>query len=674
MSQILLFVLLGLGPGALVAGLSLGVVLNFRGSGVINLAVGAIAMFAAFVFYGLRTGGYLFLSQIHVSGPLGTVPAFALTLIVCAALGIAIDLGVFWPLRHASPLAKLVATLGVFLILQAAAVMRFGDGGQAPPLVLPSSHTVRILGTDVPADRFMMAGIVVAATIVLAGLYRWTRFGLATRAASENETVALMSGLSPSRLSMVNTALTCVLAGSLGVIVAPLTQLDSVTIALAIVPALAAALVARFTSFGIALIGGLAMGVIQSVLLYLQAQSWFPTVDGGVPLPGVADLVYFLIIVATMFWRGATLPQRGAITERRLPAAPAARRIVAPSAFFALLGVGAFLVFPYDFRQALINTLIGALVCLSYVVITGFVGQISLVQVALGGVCAFAVSKLAMQWGVGFPWGPLIGTAIATLFGLVTAISALRVRGVNLAVVTIAAAVAIERFGFENPSWGAGPGGSLVPSPHIGGLVLGPNASFGDGKLPSPVFGFVCLAVVVAVSLLVVSLRRSILGQQMLAVRSNERAAAAGGISVRNVKLAAFGISSMIAGLAGGLYAYNFGSVTAARFGVVAALGFIAFAYLGGITTVTGALLGGMFVTEGLGFHAIEKWTGLPPAWELMFGGVALLVTVVTHPDGVASMLQGVLRRGERLIFRGPGAAATAISVDGGPRVRPEES
>jgi branched-chain amino acid transport system permease protein len=155
-------------------------------------------------------------------------------------------------------------------------------------------------------------------------------------------------------------------------------------------------------------------------------------------------------------------------------------------------------------------------------------------------------------------------------------------------------------------------------------------------------------------------------------VRSNERAAAAGGISVRNVKLVAFGISSLIAGLAGGLYAYNFGSVTAARFGIVAALAFIAFAYLGGITTVTGALLGGMFVTEGLGFHAIEKWTGLSPNWELMFGGVALLLTVVTHPDGVASVLQGALRKLERLavsrVRRGP------VAVEGSHAVGVEKS
>jgi ABC-type branched-subunit amino acid transport system permease subunit len=140
----------------------------------------------------------------------------------------------------------------------------------------------------------------------------------------------------------------------------------------------------------------------------------------------------------------------------------------------------------------------------------------------------------------------------------------------------------------------------------------------------------------VLVGLFVASLRRSILGRQMLAVRSNERAAAAVGISVRNVRLAAFGISSFIAGLAGALYAYAYGSVTASQYGIIAALAFIAFAYLGGITTVTGALFGGLIVTDGLGIHAIETWTGLPGNWELVFGGVALILTLVTSPEGIA--------------------------------------
>jgi branched-chain amino acid transport system permease protein len=114
---------------------------------------------------------------------------------------------------------------------------------------------------------------------------------------------------------------------------------------------------------------------------------------------------------------------------------------------------------------------------------------------------------------------------------------------------------------------------------------VGPRAAFRglDGNLPSPVFGWLVLAVTVALCVLEGVLRRGPLGQRMLAVRSNERAAAAA-IDPRAVKLIAFGISSVIASLAGALYAYNFGSVSADRFDPFTALSLIAFAYAGGIT------------------------------------------------------------------------------------------
>jgi ABC-type branched-subunit amino acid transport system permease subunit len=649
-SDLLLFILLGFGEGALIAGIALGIVLNYRGSGVINIGTGALALLGAYVFYGLRTGGYLFLGQFDLGSPFGTVSAFVLTMAVMALVGAAFDFFILRKLRDAAPLAKLVASVGLLLTVQASVVLRFGGNGQGAPEVLPSGDSVQIFGIDIPWDRFELTGIVVVVAAALAATYKWTRFGLATRAAAENETAGLLAGLAPARISMANTVLASVLAGALGVLVAPLSQLDPVTIPTAVVPALGAALLARFTSFGIAAVAGIAMGSIDSLVLYLQTRPWFPT-SGGVTLPGVTQLVYFLIIVGVMFWLGAKLPERGTLFEQRLPAAPATRRRSLPTLLGVALGIVAFMTVPYDFRQALINSLIGVLVCLSLVVITGFVGQISLVQLALAGVGGYAVSKLAADAGIAFPIGPLIGACVATLFGLVAAVSALRVRGVNLAIVTLAAAVALENFVFNNTSWGGGVNGSPTESPSLFGVHLGPDAvyTWTDEKLPSPVFGFLCLGVVAVLGLFVASLRKSRLGQQMLAVRSNERAAAAVGISVRNVKLAAFGISSFIAGLAGAMYAYDFGSVSAPQYGIISALGFVAFAYLGGITTVTGALFGGLIVTDGLGIHAIETWTGLPSEWELFFGGAALIVAVVASPDGVA----GAIRRDLPRLFGG---------------------
>jgi branched-chain amino acid transport system permease protein len=642
----LLFVILGLGSGALYAGISLGLVLDYRGSGAVNVAMGAVAQLGAYIFYGLHTGGYLFLPPLpfapqHLSmgAPLGLAPAFVLTVVICAGVGLVIEFAVWRPLRRSAPLAKLLASLGVFIILQAIMVLRFGTTGQSAPAILPNgvSDVVRISGVNVPLDEIYLAVIVVALSLALGGAYRFTRFGAATRAAQENEVAAMYFGWSPGVLSAVNTVLAACLAGTVGMLAAPMTQLDPETIALAVVPALGAALLARFTSFWLAAVAGLGFGIIESLTLYAQSEPWFPT-TGGVQLPGVADLLVFLIIIATMYWRGASLPERGGVIERRLPPAPAATGIGRPAMVAAVVLAAAFPLLSYGFRQALINTLIGVLVCLSLVVITGYVGQISLAQVALAGVAGFVVSDCATHLGLEFPLGPLLGVAAATAIGLAAGLSALRVRGVNLAVVTIAAAVALQNFGFDNVTWGGGVGGSPIPPPTIFGLHFGPSAAtrLGGGTLPSPVFGFVCAGVVILAASLVASVRRSNLGQRMLAVRSNERAAAAAGIKVTRVKLTAFGLSSFLAGLAGVLYGYNFGSVSADRFDVITGLSFVAFAYVGGITTVLGACLAGIGVTEGLIGHVLETWFGVSGEYEALVGGLLLVVTIAAKPEGLA--------------------------------------
>jgi branched-chain amino acid transport system permease protein len=258
--------------------------------------------------------------------------------------------------------------------------------------------------------------------------------------------------------------------------------------------------------------------------------------------------------------------------------------------------------------------------------------------VALAGASGFVVSHLAVNAGIDFPLGAICGTLAATALGFIAGASALRVRGVSLAVVTLAAAVAIEQFGFANSTWGAGATGSPVPELNLLGLDLGPRASFRglDGDVPSPILGFCVLAVVVVLGLLVSHLRRSGLGQRMLAVRSNERAAAAAGINVRNTKFAAYAISSFIAGAGGTLYGYSLGSVSAERFGILIALGFVAFAYVGGITMVSGAVFGGLIATSGLIPHIFEAELGISGTWTLLVAGITLILNLVLFPDGVA--------------------------------------
>ena len=632
MRDVLLFAALGLGAGALIASIALGVVLIYRGSGVINVATGAIAMLAAYIFWALRTD--------YLGFQLSTAPAFVVTLACMAAFGVLIELTIFRPLRNAAPLAKLAASLGLLLVLESGMIVIFGNSLKSAPSVLPSD-TVSIFDRVVPVDRFLLAGIVIVVAAVLAALFRWTPFGLSTRAASENEASAMLAGLSPSRLAVANTVLASVVAGGLGVLVAPLIALDAQTLAFQVVPALAAALLAGFTSFFIACFAGLAIGVMQALLVYWGTQSWFPSDEGGAPIRGLPELFVFLVIVLALFLRGASLPGRGELVERRLPAVPRPERLLRPTAIAAVVGVACLIAFPFDFRQSLINSLLGVVICLSLVVIVGFVGQISVVQLALAGVAGFTMSHLTTDVGgiwAEFPISLLIGAATATVVGLLIAVSALRVRGVSLVVVTLSAAVALEQFGFLNARWGGQATGSPVEQPKLGGLDLSPQASFRglDDKIPSPVFGFLVLAATILLALLVANTRRASLGQRMLAVRSNERAAAAAGINVRNTKLAGFGIAAFVAGMAGGLYAYNFGSVSYSRFGALTALGLIAFTYFGGITMVTGAIIAGIGATEGLLPHAFDEWLGLSGNWALLVGGFALIITLLVNQEGIA--------------------------------------
>src|SRR5918992_2847327 len=295
MDQVILFALLGLGSGALIAGIALAVVLTYRGSGIINIGTGGVAMLAGYSFWSMKTGEF--------GTEFGTVPALLITLVVTLAIGALIELVAFRPLRNAAPLAKLVSSLGVLLVAQASMLLAFGTTQKPQPSILPTD-TVTVFDVNVPIDRFILAGTVIGIAVALFVLYRLTRFGLATRAASENELSALLAGLSANELSMVNTLLASVVAGAIGVLAASVTQLDAISLPLQVVPALAAALLARLTSFGIACAAGLGIGIVNSEIDYLSTMSWFPT-DQGVPLPGVKELVAFLIIVAAMFLRGA---------------------------------------------------------------------------------------------------------------------------------------------------------------------------------------------------------------------------------------------------------------------------------------------------------------------------------------------------------------------------------
>jgi branched-subunit amino acid ABC-type transport system permease component len=646
--QILSSLLIGLGAGAVFAAIGLGVVLVYRGSGVVNFGQGALAIWPAYVFAQLRANGrYVppvpWVPMIELSrGPLSYWPSLVVALATSALLGWVAHALIFRPLRRRPVLAKVVASVGIMLYFQALVVLRFGPDPIGAPQALPSG-VVHLIGVTIPTNRLYLTGLTILVAAGLWAVYRFTRFGLATRAAAENEKGASVLGFSPDRLASTNWILGAVIAGLGGILVAPITTLSPALASLLVVPALAAALVGRLTSFGLTAAAAIVMGMIESEITYIQSSvSWFPK-------EAVQEAVPFLVIVVVLFLSGDKLPVRGALEQGRLPRSMVSFHVGRSAAIATAIGLVCLFTFPSQLRYGLIASMVMAIVCLSFVVLTGYVGQISLAQMEFAGIAGFMVCHFGGD-GIPFPLAPLLAALAATVVGVIVGIPALRIRGVMLAIVTLATAVALDDWLFTSPLFAGGFAGVSVTPPNLFGLHLSIDANVNN--YPNALFGVFVLLVLAGSCVMVARMRRSVLGRRMLAVRTNERAAAAAGISVTSTKLAAYGISSFIAGLGGAMLAYQQIDPAGSSFTALTSVGVLAIAYLGGIASVPGAVLAGTISAGGLVFVAAQLWVHLPPAYQPILAAAGLISAAVANPEGIwVVAVQQLSALGRKLSF-----------------------
>ncbi|WP_238419549.1 branched-chain amino acid ABC transporter permease/ATP-binding protein [Gordonia sp. 'Campus'] len=642
MTDHLAFLVLGLGNGAVFAALGLALVMTFKSSGVVNFATGAVALYAAYTYAFLRDGELLnpipgFPSTIDLGADVGVVVALLVSVAIASVLGVILYLLVFRPMRTAPALAKAVAAIGVMLVLQALIALRVGED---TPSVGPifKVDTFKIGSSAVPTDRLLLAVVIVGLAVCAALVLRYTRFGVATEAAAESEKGALVTGLSPDRIAVTNWALSSATAGLGGVLIAPIVPLNPVAYTMFIVPALAAALVGNFTAISVTVGAGLVIGMLQSEATKLQATwDWMPDA-------GVAEAVPLILIVGFLLIRGRPLPGRGAVTRNDLGRSPRPNRMLVPGVIGVAVAVLALFTTSGSLRLAVIASMIYAIVALSQVVVTGYAGQVSLAQLTLAGVGAYALSRLTEDLNLPFPVAPLLAACVATMVGVVVGLPALRVRGLPLMVATLALAVFCEAFWFRNPSLNGGLQGAPVDAPSLFGIDLGIGA--GEGY-PRIAFGITCLVVLTAVAYGVAVLRRSGLGASMLAVRANERSAAAAGINVGATKLIAFAIASFIAGLGGALLAYQQTLATAGSYAVFAGIGLFAVIYVAGVTSISGAILAGIIAPGGLMYFVADKY-GSFGDYYMLISGILLVLTVVTSPDGVIGYLHKIRLPGTR--------------------------
>jgi branched-subunit amino acid ABC-type transport system permease component len=646
-SNYLGYLLAGLGGGAVVASLALGLVLTHRSSGVVNFAHGAMGVYIAFAFYEFRRTGDVVLpilglpARVHVLARPTVAAALAMAVVLAALVGVLTYWLVFRPLRQAPALAKVVASLGLLLYLQELVRLRFPVAGAAVQVntrVLPEDP-VEILGTTVTANRLILAGLVVLVTVVLGGAFRYTRFGLSTRAAAGNEKGALLVGISPDRLGAANWALATILAGVAVILIEPIAGLHPTTTPLLIVPALAAALLGGLESFALTTAGGLAIGMVQSLVLGYAVQPSTTWIPEWLPTTGLQQLVPVAVIVGVLMWRGDALPDRAAVAGRRLPPSPEPRHLLAWTAVLAGAATLGLLTFDASHRQALMVSMVAALLALSVVVVTGYSGQISLAQLAIAGVAGFLSIRL-VEDGWPFLVAVVAATLVAVLLGVLIGLPATRVRGMTLAVATLAMAIAVEELVLASSALSGGAAGVAVPRPDLFGWDIGVSAPGTENYRAQ--WGFVVLAVLVGACLVVANLRRNPTGLRWLAVRANERAAAVAGIDVTRAKLGAFAVSSGLAGLAGVLLVFSATSVSRTSFMVIGALVALALTYLGGVSAIAGALVAGALASSGIVTTLLDGGSeGKAATYSYAVSGLALIVVAILAPEGIT----GVVRR-----------------------------
>jgi len=609
MSQVFQFAVIGLGAGSLYAIAAIGLVLVFRGSRVVNFAQGAMGMMAAYVFY-----------ELHQNWHLSVVLAIPAGLLVSGALGAAFYYFEIRQLKDASNLIKIVATLALFVIAQEVINLVFGAQPRTVNSSLPT-NSVTILGASIGEDRLWIFGIVIVLTVVLWAIYKYTTFGLATTAVAENPTAAATLAISPDVVAAANWFIGAALGGLAAILLVPITTLSAENLSLIVIPILAAAVIGGFSSFPITTIAGLVLGVAQSeVTRYVSTPGW----DTAVP---------FIAVTLILFFRGRRVAGRGEFFGK-LPSVGSGR--TAP--YLLILGSGVsllciWIVFPYDWLVAFEYQLVFAIIITSLVVVTGYCGQISLAQMAFAGVGGLIASWLYSTYHVDFLVALLAGVVAVVPAAVVVALAGVRTRGVALAIVTLGLAFSLEAIIFTNTQFTGGPEGFVTDDPHLLGLPV--------GGLEYPArFATLTLVLLVLIGLAVANLRRGRAGRRLIAVRTNERAAAAMGISVAGAKVYAFALGGMIAAIGGVLLCFFLGAPDFTNFVGITSITFAESGVLGGVGHLGGPLVASSYQPDTLGPQIFSFLGGNVAIWLAIAGAAALLITLPRFPDGLAPLIE----------------------------------
>lgn len=671
--------------GAIYSLVASGLVLTYSTTGIFNFAAGGIAFATGWFYFELNTALGVPVPIAAVLALLGFAPLF----------GLLLDRLVFRNLAKANETAKIVGTVGLSVAIPALTIFVIERGINVFKFNLelnPSSGGVRGLGPyprdqwfdfgsgiTINSDQVVTLIAAALAAIVLFGVLTFTRAGLFMRAAKDRPALASLRGINPNWTSAVSWAIGAMLAGLAGLVAIPQQTfgLQGRPYTQMLFVAATAAALGFFRSVPAAFAGGLLMGFLSS-MVFGYADDIFGFAKD---VAGLKSSAIYWVLLIVLIVQGATRGRTTGTVSAEVPPPDYLRDLPAwrkrlPWTISVVMIV-AFALFANDtaetFRTVnsiwfnlLLQGLALGIIFLSFTVVTGQGGMVSLAQTTFAAMGATTAGWIAVDKGVPFELAILIGAAAAMAIGVVVALPSLRLGGVALALATLALAFIGDLVLFQIDDFAnIGAGGWIIPRPDFGIFNFDP-ASDGDRYMI-----LFLLVVMLAIVLLVNNLERSASGRAIVAVRTADAAAATSGISPLRTKLALFAVSAFIAGVGGALYASIGGSTNnPAVFEPEVGLFWVAVAVTFGVRrpggVVIAALVSQMFPhvlqTVLPAYGADFMRSGSIPT--ILFGLGA--IQLAKNPDGIVSLVGQ--RRWERRKAKTEKLAATqGVELTGTP-------
>lgn len=631
--------------GTVTALLAMGLILLYRTDSIINFSYGAMGL----------VGGNLGVN-LYLETGWSYLVAMAVGVVSGLAVGGIVELVVIRRFKDASRLTLTVATIGLAQILGYVGAIfipgRFGSTG-----LVGGFETPYDFGFDVGPVRFTAGHVIIMAAVppIIAAL-SWfllrTDAGVAVRAAAQNKERAQLLGIPIERLKTIVWIVAGGLAALTIVLQAPFagTASNPLTAPITVLlPSLAAAVIARMESLPVAFAAGVGLGVLE------QLVRW------NVDKASAPDLAFLIVILGALLLQSGRLSRAHDVSfaidlagvVRSVPSELAhlpevrwtRRALVAVAAGLAILLPAGWA----PSSQSLATTaVVWCLVAVSLVVLSGWAGKVSLGQFGIVGVAAIVAGNVIQRWNLDIFVTVLIAGLAGALTALVVGLPALRIKGLFLAVTTLAFAVTLDSF-LLNP----------VNFPEQVPDDVNPPIFWDrfNGAEQLVLYRF-ALGLLVVALLLTNALRRTRWGRVFQATKDNERTAQAQSIPTTRVKLMSFCYSGFLAGLAGGIYVLVLRGARVNSFPPIMSLEAFSMTVIGGLGSLLGAIAGVLL------FRFLQTWDVLGGDLRLAVTGTGLLVVLYVYPGGLGQAIYAVRDRGLRVVARRRGIHVPSLIED----------